>query len=566
MKLWGFGKRDENKNQVNAAESSQTLVTKSDYECLWIPISVTFMQLLPRVDLNLCVNERGEIALIGLPDLYVVVAIGKAKCEHPNAKSSAVFIQRIHQGKDESYVSPIAYTDEELRDIYDVVNTGTGNSTQPFDWKGLLQRISKVNWSNIVPQVESSNTAYLTNSAHCQKVSRLKITDNFSPKEPDDFNTIAEYPTKVPVFIYLLANDNLRMSRNDLERELGLRLQFSLENRRATRDNLRILTGADVISDYDPFVGVLARVEAELRINSETRQTDRITLSNLLLNPKMSEFVTEPNHAWKMTPKGQEETKKILPAASGSTISNFGEVNIVHIAFHVGQSQGKSLKDTVVSPSIFIFKDKMGIHTTPTHLFRIHTDSFIRVKVHPEQIMNLDELPVQQIPELEWIPIEEKLSAAWWQTDKIAKKVLWLVTRYLASHLVGNPQKVIYSVTPIGDKAIQVTPLFDNLEDGSPYAFVVIRDYQVALKNRNLTDNSVAFKTAVVGIPVFQSANYKVGDDGAMTSTKLMLKKDYCITNDGVRAFGPVLEFIGPVYSTILSGDFERPTVYETTR
>ena len=64
-----------------------------------MPVSVTLMQLLPRIDLNLWVNERREIALIDLPDLYFVVAVGKAKWVHPNAKSSAVFIRRIHQGK-----------------------------------------------------------------------------------------------------------------------------------------------------------------------------------------------------------------------------------------------------------------------------------------------------------------------------------------------------------------------------------------------------------------------------------------------------------------------------------
>lgn len=546
-------------------DSGKTQAIKSDYECLWIPITVTFMQLLPRIDLNLCVNKRGEIALIGLPDLAVVCAVGQVKREQPQAKSSAVFVQRIHQGRDESHLSPVAYTDELFHKIYDMVKFDSAKGMQPFDWMEILRKISKVEWRNIIPEVEAHNMDYFINPKNWQKLSRLKINDNVNFMEPDDVNTINEYLPKVPVFIYLLSSANHSMSRSQLERELGLRLFLSRENRKAVREKLCNLMGKD-ISDYDPLVGVIARVEAELRIQYETKSPIDITLCNLLLNSEMSDFVIEPEQSWTLSSKGQAEINKILRVESGNTMYNFGEENIVHIGFHIGQSQGKSVKDTIISPSIFIFKDELGIHTAPTYIFQISCNSFDLMKALPRQIMNIDELPVEQIPEVEWAPVGEEVSGEWWQTQKIARKVLWLITRYLASHLVENPEKVIYSVTPIGDDAIQVAPLFDKLEDASAYAFVIIRNFRVALKNRNLTDNNIVFDTAIVGVPIFQLANYKIENDGSMTSTKGMLKKDYCITDGGLRAFGPVLEFVGPVYSTILVEKYKSPRVYELGR
>jgi len=79
-------------------------ISESDYECLWILLCRTFSQVLPRTDLNLCLNERGELAFLALPDLMVSMTLGKVS-KHP--RPGIVLVQQIQQGKDKSYLSPI---------------------------------------------------------------------------------------------------------------------------------------------------------------------------------------------------------------------------------------------------------------------------------------------------------------------------------------------------------------------------------------------------------------------------------------------------------------------------
>ena len=143
------------------------------------------------------------------------------------------------------------------------------------------------------------------------------------------------------------------------------------------------------------------------------------------------------------------------------------------------------------------------------------------------------------------------MTSEWWQTDTIAKKILWLATYNLASHAIGDPEEVICSATPIGNDVIQVALLFDNLEGGAPYAFTIIRD-----------------DFAIKAIPVFSTGTYEVQPDGALVTKKLVHLKNYCITRNGERidlqSMGQILQFIKPVYSTIISGEYKAPEIYET--
>jgi len=159
----------------------------------------------------------------------------------------------------------------------------------------------------------------------------------------------------------------------------------------------------------------------------------------------------------------------------------------------------------------------MGIHALQAKLFRIPTASFSLGGENDSPVF-LDALPASQIPEICWKPIAEEATSEWWQIDTIAKKVLWLATYNLASHLIGDPDEVIYSVTPIGNDVIQVALLFDNLEEGTPYAFAIIKD-----------------ALAIRAIPVFPTGTYELQSDGALVTKKSVFLKNYCITRNSER-------------------------------
>ena len=163
----------------------------------------------------------------------------------------------------------------------------------------------------------------------------------------------------------------------------------------------------------------------------------------------------------------------------------------------------------------------------------------------------LEDVPTSQIPEISWEPISEEVMAEWWQTDAIAKKVLHLVIRNLVSHLVDKPGEVICSVTPMGADVIQVALVFDSLEEGAPYAFAVIKD-----------DSSIK------GIPIFSTGTYELQSDGILVTKKMVFLKNYCITRNGemvdIQGTGQTIQFIKPIYSTVISGRYQEPMIYET--
>lgn len=269
-----------------------------------------------------------------------------------------------------------------------------------------------------------------------------------------------------------------------------------------------------------------------------------------MLDPEMTEFDDSLSKLI-FTPKGiqaSDEKIKSWDAKSGFSIVNWQEPDIAHIALHVMQFNGQSLKESVTSPAITIFRDEMGIHALKSWLFRISAMSF-SLGIQASEPVFLDKIPTPQIPETNWKPISEEVTSEWWQTDAITKKVLWLATYNLAFHLIGKPEEVVCSVTPIGSDVIQIAMLFDNLEAGAPYAFAIVRE-----------------DLAVKAIPVFQVGTYEFESDGALVARKPVFLKNYTITRKGerIQSSEQVVQFIKPIYSTVIGGEYREPKVYET--
>lgn len=508
-------------------------ISESDYECLWILLCRTFSQVLPRTDLNLCLNERGELAFLALPDLMVSMTLGKVS-KHP--RPGIVLVQQIQQGKDKSYLSPIIYTDKQL--------SGLGGVSSIYNKDELRQWLKKYNRQKIMSEVKANNFAYLNDASYRQEVSRIRVLENASPRDSDDFQTLPGYDSKIPLFLYTEPHSQIEMSRERLHREIFLRKFLSDNKIEELKKNVTTLRPAGNLQDNETLAYVISRVEAELQLSSSVA---RPPFADIMLDPEMTEFDDSLSKLI-FTPKGiqaSDEKMKSWEEKSGFSIVNWQEPDIAHIALHVMQFNGQSMKESVTSPAITIFRDGMGIHALKSWLFRINAMSF-SLGIQTSEPVFLDKIPTPQIPEINWKPISEEVSSEWWQTDAIAKKVLWLATYNLACHLIGKPEEVVCSVTPIGNDVIQIAMLFDNLEAGAPYAFAIVRD-----------------DLAIKAIPVFQTGTWESKPDGTLTATKQVFLKNYTITREGeavqstvpIQGTTEVAQFIKPIYSTVIGGE-----------
>jgi hypothetical protein len=155
----------------------------------------------------------------------------------------------------------------------------------------------------------------------------------------------------------------------------------------------------------------------------------------------------------------------------------------------------------------------------------------------PSEPQDLDKIPSSQIPEIRWQPVSAGILQTWWQADSITRKVLWLATRNLCSHLIREPRKVVCAVTPMGDSAIQVGIALGDREQGTPYAYAVLKS-----------------ETEVNAVPIFPTGVIEQRSDGSAITRANIVLKNYTITTKGERRLeGPGHElFDRPIYSAIL--------------
>lgn len=508
-----------------------------DRKCLWIPICATFYQVLPRTDLHLCINEHGELALIALPEHPVSTTWGKI-CEH--LYKGVALKQRLENDKDESFLAPLVYTEEQKHKWEEVASSWNSGK--------LFHTLKRNDWHKIVLEIKEKNITYLNNSSYWQRINRFKFLDKSNAEDPDQFQTLPDYTCQIPIFLYTEQDTNVETSRLKLQREMFARQLLSENNIDAVRNALKTSPSWSHINENDAFVHVINRVETELKLNSRAFEP---SFSDIMLNPEMSEFIPGPPPVLKLTPKGLEASGQAKSHQElGFSISNWGEPDIAHVALHIKRFESQSPKESVTSPAITVFRDEMGIHTLQSRLFSCRTSSF-SLGVKTGSPVNIDSLLASQIPEINWKLKSGNATSEWWAVDKTAKKVLWLAARNLTSHVVGNPEEVIYSVTPIGKDVIQVAIVFDNLEEGVPYAFAIIKD-----------------EHEIIAVPVFTTGTYESLSDGALITKGMVVCKNYCITRAGERidmlSSGRMMQFIKPIYTTVISGKYKTPTIYTT--
>lgn len=468
------------------SEQVQHNPTQADHECFWLPFIVAMNEVFPRYDSLLCMNEHGDLAFVIIPEILVSMTIARMVHQQPN--TDVAVIQRISPARDRSYLAPIIYTDRLSSRINDLVSSyGLGE---------MMQQLKSEEWPNLVRETRRNSLAHFPQPCVLQVLERANVVGRSNLTKPDDLNRWGR--NEYPVFMYTSPENELIFERERFSRLFAFRrVMYESE------EFLKYIADEDATgpfkkarSDDRKLIETIARVEFELELNSRVAKPE---WRALVLDPEKAEVATEPEVTIRFTPKGQEALEKLQgPPKSYFSITDWGEPNIAQIVSHVGDQ---------TAGAITIIKDELGIHTLPTCLFRVSAHSFDLRSTSQDYVM-LDELPAWQIPEITWEPLTVSVTPAWWQTDKMTRKILWLAVQYLMSHEEGEPDQAICSVIPMGDNALQVAIAEGNRETGAPYAFAVIAD--------DLEINA---------IPIFPSA----------TSGGGRFLKNYTITRQGER-------------------------------
>jgi len=503
-------------------QSTSVNLVSSNSTTFWLPFIVASKEIRPRYDSILCINEHGDLALIVFPEMLISAARAKIIYKQPN--TDIAFIQCINQDDDSSYLAPIIETHEQvvkLSRLVDAYNSGN-----------LKQELNNRIWEHLVTRIKEDSLSYFQEFSILEPLKRAQVIGNNNYVEPDFLDSVRG--CKIPVFIYTSPENELKIDKEIHHRELLLRKIYT-ENEETTKpieDSVKRLPAAEDWLKDQALMQTIVSVELELRMGSDITRPE---IAEMILDPRKTELIDEPQA---IRIEFKPEAKKALEHSGSEpkscfSISNFGEPNLVQVVLHPGEPEKGPL--SVPLAAMTIIRDELGIHTLPTYLFTLHTNTFEQITAATPW---LDDVPTAQIPEIQWQPISGYLPKMWWLADTVAKKILWLITRNLCSHEIEQLSQVTFSVTPIGDNAIQVTIVEGNREEGTPYAFAVIRG-----------------ELEISAIPIFPSGTLKHHPDGSIIIKKPMSQKSYSITRQGERQHDPpVMIFDRPIYSAFISG------------
>ena len=504
------------------------------YQCFWLPIINAKPEVFPRHNALLCINEYCNLALFILPEVLISMALSKVIFD--TSMSNIAIVQQINNNRDESYLTPILLNETQLKTFNKLADS--------YKTGKLNEKLGDRPWSKLINEVKENSARYFNYPRILQQLERADVFGRHHLTQADDENITAS--DKTPVYVYTCRGNTLQFARNKFMRVETL-FQVTYDNK-FQKEILDLVSKLPHIGDWQkerplaPLVELICRLEFELSLNSDELKPQ---LTEIILDPDKSNITLEPNPIVTFTDRGKEVLNNVQAPNSGYSIHNWGEPNIIQIILYALQPFSKPIS------SMTIIEDELGIHTLPTYLFDIYTSKFVWNLRSDDnrQIVSLDEIPTEGIPEIELQAISKNIPDSWWQTDKIARKILWLSVQNLLSHQSLEGERKILSIIPVGDNAIQVSIAEMNTEEGAPYAFAVIID-----------------EMQVNAIPIFQSNKFQTGKDGSITIKKGMFLKNYTITKKGERIIerhhedGLVTScFFHPIYSVMLQNPHFNP-------
>jgi len=508
---------------------------QQQYKCFWLPIIDAKLEVFPRHKSLLCINEYCNLAFFILPDVLISMALSKVI--YDNSMSNIAIFQQIDNNRDESYLTPILLNENQLKAF--------NKLTDSYNKGKLNEKVGDRFWSKLINEIKENSSRHFNYPQILQQLERADVFGRPHLTQADDENITAD--GKIPVYIYTCRGNRLKFAPNKFMR---LETLFLVTYDKKSADELLdLVSKLPHMGDWQKggtlagLVELLCRLEFELTLNSDELKPQ---LTEIILDPDKSNITLIPNPIVTPTDKGKEALNRVHAPNSGFSIYNWGEPDIIQIILYALRPFPKPIS------SITIMKDELGIHTLPTYLFDIYTSRLMGSLRADDnrQVVVLDEIPTDGIPEIELQAISRNIPNTWWQTDRIARKILWLSVQNLLSHQSIEGERKILSIIPVGDNAIQVSIAQTNTEEGAPYAFAVIID-----------------EMQVNAIPIFQSNIFKRGKDGSITTRTGQFLKNYTITRKGERIIERPHEggfitsqFTRPIYSAMLRNPHFNPS------
>jgi hypothetical protein len=516
-----------------------------DINKVWFPFFLVMPEFMPRHHSYLAFNNLGKLRILILPDSYTSVAKGKLASklrQQPESKSSyfdVAFVNEINSNDDASYLVPIMFSQDQVNFLADKFISCS--SPDKLSSK-LINAMKDNSIKNLTGDVLTSNADNFKEPQLSQRLRRIRFDSDYRPTNPDDTaHPFAGYNEDVPVFIYTFRDDGPSVNKDRFHRELAIRRAIETDNRTAIAKTINQLPKAESWAKRSYLLQTICKVEAELTLIHSLLWK---SLGPIMLNPAFYQY--EFPDTFRPLPEGTEAVNRLghlWDEQTAFATTNWGEPNIIQLIGNVGDPSNWGTRKGMISPAITIFNDKFGIHTALTHLFvyqRIVGKQGERTKT-----IHSDDLETSQIPEIEWIPLGIIQPKSWWSRDIIAKKLIWLSVMHLCSHLTEYEAEVIFSVTPLGENAVQVSPAIAQLESGAPYAYLITQD-----------------ENEITCMPVFTSDTFTYSDDGrSIVTNKQIFLKHYTITKDGIRKRDNSIHYsTAPVYVPVMTEEYKSPT------
>jgi hypothetical protein len=390
-----------------------------------------------------------------LPERLVSAATGKARYEVQSGDIGDIaLMQRIVQSEDTSYLARVVYKREEMYSIYKLSQSLQSTSVNAKSDIGLR----KDYWSSLVSGVRSRNKQRVDQSMFLQPLNRVRFIGKEDLTKPDDTDTICG--TQVPVFVYTEPSIKMTLDKSRFKHELRIRRALSADNLKEIKEYLEKMgtSAAAKLLGESAFLETQSRVWTELRLNSEGSKP----MANVLLDPEKCNVTWEAQAIKiELTDDGRDAIKNIQDSLKKPRlhVSNLGEPDVAQITLIGGESVSQSFLQNTALAAITIIKDDLGIHTLATYIFRVRAEIFTLIEdakhkytsmIASQKVIDVDKIPGSDVQEIDWQAVGHDTPEAWWRTDRVARKVLWLAVRNLWSHQETEQREFICSAVPIG--------------------------------------------------------------------------------------------------------------------